>query len=186
MELAGPCANDHGNILVISGWRGVGKTALCQKVAARAQRLGRRVAGLLSPGRFVEGKKTGIFAATLATGETRLLASAIPGEVTGIQLGPWAFDSSVVEWGNQCLERSAGAELAIIDELGPLEFERKTGWSAGFAVLRRKAYRLALVVIRPELVGAFSAQGFVFCKKEVTPETDPDVLATDILNLWNG
>jgi hypothetical protein len=42
----------------------------------------------------------------------------------------------------------------IIDELGPLEFERSEGWVEGFSALQSKEYKKALVVIRPSLVNA--------------------------------
>jgi len=55
----------------------------------------------------------------------------------------------------------------VIDELGYLEFELKTGWTASFEVLHSKKYRLAMVVIRPECIDAFSNLGFHFQVKEV-------------------
>jgi nucleoside-triphosphatase THEP1 len=59
-------------------------------------------------------------------------------------------------------------DVLVIDELGPLEFDLQTGWTASFEVLRRKRYRLALIVIRPECLDAFSNMGFVFQTKEIT------------------
>jgi nucleoside-triphosphatase THEP1 len=170
-----------GRLLVISGWRGVGKTLLCEKLAARARQAGRTVAGVLSVGRFVDGKKNGFLAVDLATRETRLLASVVPGEVTGLRLGPWAFDRAVFAWGNQILKQSAGAEWLFIDEIGPLEFEWDAGWSAGFEVLRRQAYGRAVAVIRPECLGAFANLGLAHQTLEVTPGADLDHLAESLL-----
>jgi hypothetical protein len=42
-----------------------------------------------------------------------------------------------------------------------------TGWIAGFDVLKSKKYRLAIVVIRPECLDAFSNMGFVFQTEEI-------------------
>jgi hypothetical protein len=39
-----------------------------------------------------------------------------------------------------------------VDELGPLEIVRGQGWQKAFNVLNRGDFRLALVVVRPELV----------------------------------
>jgi nucleoside-triphosphatase THEP1 len=168
-----PPATGSGEIMVITGWRDVGKTSYCQRAVEAYRAAGRTVSGLLSPGRFeqcldrLDNRKTGFFAHDLRSGERRLVASAVPGELNGIQLGPWTFDAQVFEWGNRCLQQADGADVLFIDELGPLEFNRQTGWVASFDLLRRKNYRLALVVIRPELLGAFSSLGFAFQTKEI-------------------
>ena len=158
-----------GNLVVITGWRGTGKTSYCQQVADGYRAAGLKVSGLLSPGRFSQQKKNGFFAINLNSGETRLAASSIPGEISGIiQLGPWTFDTEVFAWGNRCLQQADGADVLLIDELGPLEFNRQTGWVASFDLLKRKNYRLALVVIRPECLEAFSNLGYIFQTKEIS------------------
>jgi len=40
----------------------------------------------------------------------------------------------------------------IVDELGPLEFEREEGWIAGVSAVDSGEYQAALVVIRPSLL----------------------------------
>lgn len=57
--------------------------------------------------------------------------------------------------------------MLLIDELGPLEFNRQTSWVASFEILKRKNYKLALVVIRPEYLDAFSNSGYIFRTKEI-------------------
>ena len=183
MELTSKANELGGDICVITGWRGVGKTALCQKVAAQVQQAKRTVAGLLSPGRFNGETKTGIFAVDLASREMRLLATTVEGEIDGLQLSPWTFDPQVLAWGNQCLMQSTSPELLVIDEIGPLEFEMETGWWSSFEVLRRKSYQLALVVIRPEFLAAFSNLGFVYQAVEVTQEAELEHLAAGISSL---
>ena len=168
-----PTISDNGGIVVVSGWRDVGKTSYCQRAVDAYRAAGRTVHGLLSPGRFEQQKKTGFFAQDLRSRETRLAASTIPAELDGIQLGPWTFDAQVFAWGNRCLQQADGADVLVIDELGPLEFNRQIGWMAGFDLLRRKNYRLALVVIRPECLETFSEMGFVFQTKEINlPESE--------------
>lgn len=162
-----------GEIVVVSGWRDVGKTSYCQRAVDAYRAAGHTVHGLLSPGRFEQQKKTGFFAQDLRSRETRLVASAIPAELDGIQLGPWTFDEQVIAWGNRCLQQADGSDVLVIDELGPLEFNRQIGWMASFDLLRRKNYRLALVVIRPECLADFSEMGFVFQTKEINlPESE--------------
>jgi hypothetical protein len=40
-----------------------------------------------------------------------------------------------------------------VDELGPLELVRGEGWAEVIPMIRRRAFGVALVVVRPELVG---------------------------------
>jgi nucleoside-triphosphatase len=162
-----PPVAGNGKIVVVTGWRNVGKTSYCQRAVDTYRAAGRTVSGLLSPGRFDQGQKTGFLALDLQSQETRLVASTIPGEIEGIQLGHWSFNAQVFAWGNRCLQQIERADVLVIDELGPLEFNRQIGWVASFELLRSKDYHLALVVIRPECIDAFAALGFAFQTKEI-------------------
>jgi nucleoside-triphosphatase len=155
--------SESGKILVVGGKRGAGKTTYCQNAVAEYRKAGLKVAGLLSPGRFENGQKNGIFAVDLVSRESRLAASPISGEISdGIRFGAWTFDRAVFAWGNRCLRQSSGSDVLVIDELGYLEFDLNSGWTAGFEVLHAKNYRLALVVIRPECIEPFANLGFNF------------------------
>lgn len=140
---------------MISGWRGVGKTGLCLQLVEAARSADLQISGLVSPARFTAGKKTGIEVEDLASRERRLLASLLPGELGGTQLGPWTFDDALFQWGNRALRNAESSDLLVVDELGPLEFEAGTGWNAAFEVLDDRLYQLAIVVIRPEYSGQF-------------------------------
>ena len=172
---------DTNKIFIVSGWRAAGKTPFCQSMIDQAHTSGMTVSGILSPGRFADNRKDGFFVRDLASGETRLLASLIPGELEGIRLGPWTFDRSVMDWGNQCLLESGKTDLLVVDEIGPLEFEKHLGWTASFEVLERRLYRAALVVIRPECLDAFSVLGYPYQKIEITPEMNQGPAAGEIL-----
>lgn len=152
----------RGAILVVSGARGAGKTNYCRKAVEAYRAAGLKVSGLLAPGRFEDRGKTGIVTVDLDSSESRLVASLVPGEIDGLRLGMWTFDAGAFGWGNRCLLQTSKPDVLIIDELGYLEFDLGTGWTAGFEVLRRQDYRLALVVVRPELIDAFSRMGFSF------------------------
>jgi nucleoside-triphosphatase len=155
-------SSERGKITVITGGRGIGKTTYCSQVIEAARKAGLSVRGLLSPGRFSEGKKNGIFLTDLGSGETRLLASSLPQEIEGLSFGYWVFDQKVLEWGNQCLIQSKGADILIIDELGYLEFNLKVGLISSFDLLRGQDYGMAMVIIRPELLKDFSDKGFIY------------------------
>lgn len=156
-----------GTIRVVSGWRGVGKTTYCQQVVEQFRIAGLKVSGLLSPARFENHQKTGIFAVDLHSRQSQLVASLLPGEIEGTRFGPWTFDPRVFAWGNRALLQAKGADLLVIDELGFLEFDLQTGWNASFEVLQKKDFRLAMVVIRPECIEAFSNKGFTFQTQEI-------------------
>lgn len=139
-------------IWVLSGPIGSGKTTLCGALVAQARDRGWDVAGLLSPAVFEGESKSGILAEDLRTGETRLLARAAPHPPFDLQLGNWYFDRSSLAWGNRVFEASLPCDLLVVDEIGPLELVQGAGWSAALTALRRGAYRLALVVVRPALL----------------------------------
>ncbi len=143
----------NSRLWLLSGQRGVGKTAFCVALARLAQLEGWQVGGLLTPAIFTGGAKTGILAENLKTGETRPLASLVQSASFDLPLGKWYFDRSVIAWGNRVLRDSLPCDLLIIDEYGPLELLRHEGWWASVDVLSRKEFRAALVVVRPELEG---------------------------------
>jgi nucleoside-triphosphatase THEP1 len=70
----------------------------------------------------------------------------------------WDFDSDVLAWGNQVLEKIVGADLLLIDELGPLELLKGKGWQAGIRLLEGGSYRVACVVVRRELLNVMLAR----------------------------
>jgi nucleoside-triphosphatase THEP1 len=139
------------SLWMVSGPSGAGKTAFCRRAATLARQAGWQVAGLLSPALFSSGIKTGIQVEDLRSGARRPLASATPGDPFVLQLGNWAFDPQALAWGTEALQASAPCDLFIVDELGPLEFNRGQGWVAALSLLCQPGYRLGLVVIRPDL-----------------------------------
>jgi len=45
-----------------------------------------------------------------------------------------------------------GADLFIVDDLGPLELVRGEGWTPVLPMIRARQFDAALVVVRPELI----------------------------------
>ncbi|MEI8132506.1 MAG: nucleoside-triphosphatase [Leptolinea sp.] len=144
--------NMGSKIIILTGTRGRGKTAACQKWVQQAGMIGWNVSGLLCPAVFENGAKTGIIVKNLATGESRHLAGLVDGTVGEVATDHWNFDPEVLKWGSQVLGEIRECDLLIVDELGPLEFYRRQGWVEAFDVLGGGVYRLAVVVIRPELL----------------------------------
>jgi len=146
----------NAKLFLLTGCRGAGKTSLLQKLAEAAKQARWSVCGLLSPARLETGRRTGIYVMDVHSGTRRLLASRNVGELKGPQIGHWTFDSEALAWGNALLQHAPPSNLLVLDELGPLEFDCKQGWTAGFDLLAKPtAWRLAIVVVRPKYVEAF-------------------------------
>lgn len=151
-----------GSIYLVTGDFGAGKSVFCQQTAARLSSSGLRVEGVLSPGRFTDGQKTGFWCENIATGERRLMASKIPGEIDGDPLDMWTFDPGVVAWGNSILAGIVQTDILLIDEIGPLEFVFGRGWLQAFNALDGAEYKHAIVVIRPNCIPLFQQHGYTY------------------------
>lgn len=133
---------------IVTGGRGAGKTTFCARVAEWAREARWEIAGLLSLPRPERGPKAAIEVLDLRQGTRRLLATR--GGEGGIRWGEWCFDPEALAWGNRVLSSVRVCDLLIVDEIGPLELEAGTGWSAALPLLGGTSYCIALVVIRPE------------------------------------
>ena len=142
------------SLWLLTGPIGSGKTTFCQGLADAAVSQGWDVAGLLSPAWIESGQKIGILSKDLRSGEQRTLATITPRHQAGLSLGPWHFDEGIFNWGNQVIMMSTPCNLLIVDELGPLEFNRQIGLTAAFDVISACRYRVGCVVIRPSLLDA--------------------------------
>lgn len=144
---------------ILTGGRGAGKSTWCAALAEDARARGLSVAGLLSRAIFdndnlplAERVKVRIDLVDLASDAARVLAT--PGDPDAEGHGMrWHFHDDTITWGNQVLASVSGADLVIIDELGPLELTHGRGLTAGLALLDKCAYScVAIVVVRPELL----------------------------------
>ncbi|MBN1373434.1 MAG: hypothetical protein JW987_15965 [Anaerolineaceae bacterium] len=140
----------HPQIYLVSGGRGAGKTTFCQTVAAAAKQKGWNVTGILSLPRYEEDRRVAIDAVDLRSGESRLLANR-RAERLPEQLN-WDFQQSILAWADAQLGSACPCDLLVVDELGPLEFERNQGWLSALSTLDRGEFRIALVVVRPHLL----------------------------------
>jgi nucleoside-triphosphatase len=138
-------------LFLITGFRGAGKTTFCLRMVEAAREAGWRASGLLSHPVFANEQRVAIDAEDLRSGTVRRLAMRSDQPTPGSQV--WKFDDNVVAWCNEVLRASVPSDLLVVDELGPLEFEREAGWQEGLKAVDSRAYAIALVVIRTELIG---------------------------------
>ena len=134
-------------VVILTGERGVGKSAVCCKIIALARRVGHTCAGILT----LSGPGLDREVLDVSTGRKRQL-TVEPGSGTSVIQGRFRFSPEVLSWGQSVLCSTTSCSLLVIDELGPLEVEEARGWSSAFEVLGRADYLLGLVVVRPELV----------------------------------
>ncbi len=144
-------ANVQPALFLVTGSRGAGKTTFCDRLVKAAREAGWQAAGLVSHAVFEGTLRTAIEAEDIRTGVARRLAVRSEQPTPGAK--HWQFDPAALEWGNQVLAASTPCDLLVIDELGPLEFERGAGWQAGLAAVDTRQYAIALVVVRAELLG---------------------------------
>jgi nucleoside-triphosphatase THEP1 len=139
-------------LFIVTGSQGAGKTTFCTRMVEAAREAGWKTAGLLSRPVFEGSRRIAIQVEDLHTGEFRIMATRSETPTPGLK--HWLFDPAALLWANTLLASSTPVDLLIVDELGPLEFERGEGWQAGFAALDSREFAIAFVVVRAEMLGA--------------------------------
>jgi nucleoside-triphosphatase len=139
-------------LFIVTGGRGAGKTTFCTRMVHAAQEAGWHTAGLITHAVYSGQQRSAIEVEDIATGQVRTLAvRSLDDPTPGTR--EWKFDPNALAWGNTVLKASIPSDLLVIDELGPLEFERGSGWIDGLAVVDAMQFAIAFIVIRVELLG---------------------------------
>jgi nucleoside-triphosphatase THEP1 len=133
-------------IVILTGERGVGKSTVCRETVARAQARGYACGGILTLSR-PNGARDVL---DVRSGNLRRLTLGTGASAAVVQ-GCFRFDPETLAWGNDVLACAVPCHLLVVDELGPLEIERRQGWPKAFDVLRGTDFALALAVVRSEL-----------------------------------
>ena len=149
-------ASARGVVHVVTGRRGTGKTTFCRVLVdeVRSHCADLVPAGVLSQKILLRGREEGIEVIDLASGQHHRLATRR--DRRDPTAGPctvrWRFNADALAWGDAVLRRATPCGLLIVDEVGPLEFERGEGWMGGLAAVDSGSYDFAFVVVRPGLV----------------------------------
>ena len=165
-----------GNLLILSGPRGAGKTKLIQKALECINQGSVDIAGILSLPVEEGGVKIAIDGKDLRSGETRRLAVRNPGLSGDLATRQWLFEPQAMQWADSILENSTPCDLLVVDELGVLEFERGQGWLSGLKALDGGRYTAAIAVIRPELLEKALKRWPNSAVINVSREEQPDLL----------
>lgn len=132
-----------------------GKTTSAAGLARLARQSGFRVAGLLAPSIYRDGRLVGFDALDLGCDVRTALALRRdePGDV-----GPFHFLEEGLVFGRRALGQAAtaGADLVLVDEFGPLELESR-GWRAAVDALVGTGRMPLALVVRQELADAVRA-----------------------------
>lgn len=145
--------NANPSRLIITGGRGSGKTSFCIYLTYLLNTAGWDVAGILSQPVFQQSLQIAIDAINLQTGIRRCLATLnLDKSTSEVQTERWVFDTSTVAWCNEVFRSAIPCDLLVVDELGPLEFERDQGWTDALTALDSGKFKYALAVVRTELL----------------------------------
>ncbi len=145
-----PQPDERGAIMLVTGERLAGKSTLLLALREAAQHAGLRTGGFLSVARFADGEKTGIDLMDAASGLAVPLATV--GGSGSVQTGHYTFNPAALAAGVKYAEAGRDADLFFVDELGPLELVRGEGWASILPIIGARAYGIAFVVVRPELL----------------------------------
>jgi nucleoside-triphosphatase len=143
--------SDKRLLFLLTGDSGAGKTTWCMELAQEAAAQGWTVSGLCSPAVFEHGHKAGIDVIDLHSSRRRSLARQRGGAESDLTTLQWEFDERALAWANSLLWPEEH-ELLILDELGPMEFDRGRGFMKAFDLLDKSLFKLACVVVRPSLL----------------------------------
>lgn len=141
--------------IILTGTFESGKTTLLLLLLDSLRKYQLDIAGVISPPVYKDGEKTGIDLLNLRTGIRQPLAVLNSGVNPGqLFTKHWVFSTEAMEEGNHILLEATPCDLLIVDELGPLELERQTGWMNGISAIDSQHYCLAVCVIRESLIPA--------------------------------
>jgi nucleoside-triphosphatase THEP1 len=156
-----------GQVVILTGGRGVGKSTVCREAAALGDQRGYRCRGIITLA--YDGVRDVL---DVGSGLRRRLTRTA-GEGRAVVQGRFRFDPQTLSWGSKALSQATPCDLLLIDEIGPLEVARGGGWVTALDTVRAGGYALAVLVVRPELVAEVLAE---------LADTVPQILTVTLRN----
>jgi nucleoside-triphosphatase THEP1 len=134
-------------IVLLTGNRQIGKSTACISLVHMLRETKLKVAGLIT-------QRTGPDDLTLHelhSGGIYPLTLPLDSD-NGFLVGHFRFSPEALARGNQALDTCFPTQVFILDEVGPMELIYGQGWIRAITLLRRRHYRIAFIVVRPELL----------------------------------
>lgn len=163
-------------IFILSGEFDAGKTTLLIQLLERLRAQKLLIKGVVSLPVVENGVKIAIDLLDVSTQQVTRLAEMRKGEGIGVFTSRWQFLESAMDLASRILEGATPCEVLVVDELGPLEFERGSGWQSGLAAVDSRDYRTCLVVIRSSLLPKAKSRWPEAIVHEITRETQSVIL----------
>jgi len=142
-------------VLLVTGGSGDGKTTLVRQVAASLRERGVVVGGILAPGFWKDGSRSGFDVVDLADGRTAPLCRRLEDAEAGQAGTPFQFHPEGLRLGYEALApdrlRSRNVALVVVDEIGPLELAGE-GWAAALDSLVEQWCGPMIWVVRRDLL----------------------------------
>lgn len=141
-------------IIIITGAVNSGKTTLLRDFFEKEKSQGNFPTGIIAPGIFENGIKTGFEVIDLSSGESKILASTEKDKFSGFQAGKFFFSSEAFEFAKKALLNFEHKVIVFLDEVGPLELEGK-GYADCLKVLLESDIQKLYLVIRSSVLRDF-------------------------------
>ncbi len=145
-------------ITIITGSRGVGKTTFLLKLIDELKNKGKHPSGIMTPAIYNgDNEKVGFYALNVASGDQWELGRSDK-HLDGTSYGPFYFSERGFIKANKILEQvlSKGPEDVFLDEIGPLELEKRYGFSPILPLIHNFGINRNLyLVIRQSLIYEF-------------------------------
>lgn len=146
-------------ITIITGERGIGKTTFLLKKCGLFYNNIHAVSGILTPPIFNDRSIKIGFSALDLSNKNKWELARTDIELKGPSYGPFKFSSKGFEKANNVIINALNQGLSpvFIDEIGPLELSKKSGFYPCLSHMGRiKDTEDLFIVIRPDLISEFS------------------------------
>ena len=147
-------------VLILAGDPGQGKTRLATEIVRHLRDRGIVVGGVLAPGFWRDGERWGFDVVDVLDGRTESLCRKDAPQ-QDVAAGPFHFLPEGLQFGRDALSverlQTAGADVVIVDEVGPLELSA-AGWAEALDTLAEHWRGPMLWVVRRALVNKVAAR----------------------------